>query len=437
MPGESSHVRKNKAAAQSQSTPSRKVLSLFTGAGGLDFGLEAAGFEVAGCVELDLDAQKTLRKNRPDWRLADPGDIHAHEPSGLLKSLGLKQGGVALVSGGPPCQPFSKSSFWVAGEAPGMRDPRAKTLRAYLDVVEAALPDAMLLENVKGITYSRSTKADEQEEAALDLLGRELGAINQRHGTNYIPYVLHLDAAAYGVPQHRERVFVFAAREAAELTQPRATHGDVEAEGDEDLVRFANAWDGIGDLDDPKNADPSLKLSGYWADLLPSIPEGRNYQWHTDGGGGDPLFGWRTKYWSFLLKLAKNRPSWTLQAQPGPATGPFHWRNRKLSVEEMALLQTFPRDYRIEGSYTSARRQIGNAVPPAVGELLGLAMRDVVYDEQVELVLNLIPELRDDCPRRHPVQKVPRKYLRMRGKHDQHPGTGKGPGAVRRLAKAA
>jgi DNA (cytosine-5)-methyltransferase 1 len=432
MPGKQSGARTQGRLK----TGSRRlnVLSLFTGAGGFDLGLEAAGFEVAGCVELDGDAQQTLGKNRPEWQLADPGDIHAHDPKRLLESFGLKSGEVALVSGGPPCQPFSKSSFWLAGAAPGMRDPRAATLRAYLDVVEAALPETMLLENVKGITYSRSTKSEEQEEAALDLLRRELSLINDRHGTNYTPYVLHLDAANYGVPQHRERVFVFAARGGAELTEPPATHGDV---GDSRLLRFATAWDGIGELDDPRMSEPTLKLSGYWANLLPSIPEGHNYQWHTPRGGGEPLFGWRTKYWSFLLKLAKNRPSWTLQAQPGPATGPFHWRNRKLSVAEMALLQTFPLAYAFEGSYLSARRQVGNAVPSAVGELLGLAIRRAVFGEDVERPLRLIPKLRDDCPRRHPIANVHPKYLGMRGIHEDHPGVGKGPGALSRLADAA
>lgn len=435
MPGKSSRARKDSRPKKVAPKP-LKVLSLFTGAGGLDLGLEAAGFEMAGCVEFDVDAQQTLVNNRPDWPLADPGDIHAHEPSALLKSFGIKSGELALVAGGPPCQPFSKSSFWVAGEAPGMRDPRAKTLRAYLDVVEAALPAAMLLENVKGITYSRSTKAGEQEEAALDLLRRELGAINERHGTKYEPHVLHLDAADYGVPQHRERVFVFAAREGAELEEPPATHG---VDDDGELLPFATAWDGIGELDDPKTKDPDLALTGYWADLLKSIPEGYNYLWHTSKGGGEPLFGWRRKYWSFLLKLAKDRPSWTLQAQPGPATGPFHWRNRKLSVAEMAALQTFPSDYEIYGSYLSARRQIGNAVPAALGEVLGLAIRNAVFGEKLDRALTLIPELRDDCPRRHPTQPVPEKYLTLRGKEHDHPGAGKGPGALKRqqLAEAA
>lgn len=423
---------------QTSSRPkTRKVLSLFTGAGGLDLGLEAAGFEIAGCVEFDGDARSTLSKNRPSWGVATPGNIHEHEPGELLKSFGLKQGEVALVSGGPPCQPFSKSAYWVNGEAPGMRDPRAATLRAYLAVVEAALPDAMLLENVKGITLARSSNGKKKEEAALDLLRRELDAINDRHNTSYVPHVIHLDAADYGVPQHRERVFVFAARGGTALTLPTPTHGDVEK--GHDGTRFTTAWDVLAELDSIKHDDPSLKLSGHWAKLLPSIPEGANYLWHTPRGGGEPLFGWRTKYWSFLLKLAKGRPSWTLQALPGPATGPFHWRNRRLSVEEMARLQTFPEDARqIVGSYFSQRRQIGNAVPSAAGELLGLAIRRQLFGERsVAYDLSLIPDIRNDQPRRHPVQKVPAEYHKLRGAHADHPGVGKGPRALQRVAQSA
>ena len=78
----------------------------------------------------------------------------------------------------------------------------------------------------------------------------------------------------------------------------------------------------------PKDED--LNVRGKWVGLLPSIPEGKNYLWHTSRGGGLPLFGWRTRYWTFLLKLAKNRPSWTIQAQPGPAVGPFHLSYKRL-----------------------------------------------------------------------------------------------------------
>src|SRR6185312_12245754 len=120
----------------------------------------------------------------------------------------------------------------------------------------------------------------------------------------------------------------------------------------------------------PAAAGAEHQLRGKWADLLPSIPPGMNYLWHTDRGGGEPLFGWRRRYWSFLLKLAPDQPSWTIQAQPGPATGPFHWDNRRLTGREMARLQTFPDDIQITGSLADAQRQIGNAVPSLLAEVL-------------------------------------------------------------------
>src|SRR5262249_52166051 len=129
------------------------VLSLFTGAGGLDLGLEAAGFQTRLCVEVDDDARATIRRNRPRWKLATPGDIHKHAPDDLLALAGLKAGELDLLAGGPPCQPFSKSGYWSAGDSKRLRDPRAATLDAYLRVFEAALPRTMLLENVRGLTF--------------------------------------------------------------------------------------------------------------------------------------------------------------------------------------------------------------------------------------------------------------------------------------------
>lgn len=400
------------------------TLSLFTGAGGLDAGLEAAKFDVVGCVELDADCRRTLEENRSDWPLIEPGDILAIEPKELLASVGVKPGELSLIAGGPPCQPFSKSSFWLTGEAPGMRDPRAETLRAYLRLVDEALPAAMLLENVKGIGFVGKGRATEEQ--ALEFLDLQLAQINKRHGTDYHACVLHLDAADYGVPQHRERVFVVASREGHRLTRPPATHGP-RAAGE---TRLTTAWDALAGLD--VELIDELRPRGRWADLLPSIPEGQNYQWHTPRGGGEPLFGWRTKYWSFLLKLAKERPSWTIQAQPGPATGPFHWDSRRLSVSEMAALQTFPTDWRITGSYGAARRQLGNAVPSAIGELLGKEIRHQVFGQRVSSGLSLIPVQRDDCPEPETPGKVPPAYLDLRAQHPAHPGTGRGPAAVKR-----
>lgn len=392
------------------------LLSLFTGAGGLDIGLEAAGFSSRLCVEVDADARATLNANRPAWRLAFPGDIHRVAPEKLVRQAGLRRGEVSLLAGGPPCQPFSKSAYWSHRGARRLEDPRSATLHAYLKVVEAAVPSVILLENVKGL-------ATDGKDEGLQLLRDELQAINRRQGTAYEPNVIHLNAADYGVPQIRERVFIVASVTGERFVRPEPTHGDQQG-----LEPYRTAWDAIGAFDTakwPTDLDPT----GKWAGLLKSIPEGQNYLWHTPKGGGEPLFGWRTRYWSFLLKLAKNQPSWTIQAEPGPATGPFHWKSRRLSIDELAALQTFPAGYRFSGDMRSAQRQIGNAVPCAIGELLGLEIRRQLFGARIRRGLLLIPPSHRRSPPSEHAHPVPREYHGLRGKHEDHPGAGRGPAA--------
>ncbi|WP_417596208.1 DNA cytosine methyltransferase [Oceanospirillum sp.] len=406
--------------------PAKKMISLFSGAGGLDLGLAAAGFINKLCVEIDPTAQQTLALNHPKWKIALPGDIHALTPKELLRQSGLKPMELTLLAGGPPCQPFSKSGYWATGDTSRLTDPRAKTLKAYLDIVCEALPEVVLLENVKGIAYS-------DKDEGLQLLVNELNKINRTKQTNYQPNVIALNAVDYGVPQSRERVFIIANREGKKFDLPAPTHfapEEVKGKG----KPYLTAWDAIGDLDsDLWPGD--VKPSGKWADLLPTIPEGQNYLWHTDNMGGVPLFGWRTRFWSFLLKLAKCKPSWTIQAQPGPATGPFHWKGRLLSTRELARLQTFPDNYQFVGDRRAAHMQIGNAVPPALGELFGLEIRRQFFGERVRRKLRLIPAKRNDCPLPEEPAPVPEKYLSLRGAHNAHPGTGKGPRAQKREQK--
>jgi DNA (cytosine-5)-methyltransferase 1 len=252
--------------------------------------------------------------------------------------------------------------------------------------------------------------------------------INSRHATKYRLTVLHMNAACYGVPQFRERVVLVASRSGYAFKRPNHTHGD----NNPSLEPYRTAWDAIGDLDQAKWSK-DLAPSGKWARLLPSIPEGENYLWHTPCSGGEPLFGWRTRFWSFLLKLAKSRPSWTIQAEPGPATGPFHWRNRLLSIRELCRLQTFPDNYSITGDRRAAQRQLGNAVPCVLAELLGLEIqRQLLRNSRVHSDLSLLPPRRGPTPARERTRKVPDDYLALRGNHRPHPGTGLGPRATRR-----
>jgi DNA (cytosine-5)-methyltransferase 1 len=388
---------------------------------------------IVGCVEVDADCRATLERNRPEWPLLQPGDVHAHRPSDLVHACRLRGEDPVLLAGGPPCQPFSKAAQWRNGTTARMQDARAATLRAFLDICAAATPDAMLLENVGGIITARRKHTGRVE--ALDLIRSRLASINRRCGTQYRLQILRVDAADYGVPQHRRRAFLFAARDGTELQVPAPTHSPRESDAvGRPRARYASAWDAIGDLDDP-DFDPELLPGGMWAELLPAIPEGWNYLYHTSRGPGEPLFGWRRRYWSFLLKLAKSRPSWTLQAQAGPATGPFHWRSRRLSTEELSRLQCFPRDWRFGGSPSSVRRQVGNAVPAPIGEMLGAAIREQVVRDAVELPPTpLVPSPRDDCPEPEAVLRVPERYLARRGLETDHPGEGRGPGARARAA---
>jgi DNA (cytosine-5)-methyltransferase 1 len=262
------------------------------------------------------------------------------------------------------------------------------------------------------------------KDEGLQLLLSAVRDINAKARTAYRPVVITLNAADFGVPQTRTRVFVIGSRDGRLFQAPRPAYRDPGLP-DGSGETWMTAWDAIGGLREPEDED--LVLSGKWADLLPSIPEGQNYQWHTDRMGGEPLFGWRRRYWNFLLKLAKNRPAWTIQAQPGPATGPFHWNNRRLSGAELARLQTFPSDIRIVGTRADIQRQIGNAVPSLLAEVLAREMRtQLLGGSRLRSNPRLLPMRAASVPPPEPCSPVPKKYLALAGQHSPHPGTGRG-----------
>ena len=392
-------------------------ISLFSGAGGLDIGLEAAGFDLKLCVENDEDCQRTLANNRPGWRLAQPPDIFRLHPEDLLRQTFVRRRSLDLLAGGPPCQPFSKAGYWHSGDSLRLRDPRAKTLHAYMKIVSKLLPRVILLENVEGIGFER-------KDEGLSLLKRKLREINRKNDTHYDPVVFRINAADFGVPQMRTRIFLIAARDGKRFRPPIPAHG-------EKRLPYITAWDAIGDLEG--DTDGTLQPKGTWTKLLPSIPEGKNYQWHTPRGGGKPVFGFRRRYWSFLLKLAKNKPSWTIQAQPGPSTGPFHWKSRLLSVRELARLQTFPDDYIITGNRRAVQRQIGNAVPPLIGEIIGREIAEQLLGQVSSAgPLQFSIERKRERPHPENTTRVPRRYVPFIRNHRAHPGEGKGPGALSR-----
>lgn len=403
-----------------------KLISLYTGIGGLDFGFEAAGYETCVAVEMDKFSCATLRANRPDWPVIE-ADINAVASDEILSVAKLKVGEADALIGGPPCQPFSKSSYWARGDSLRLDDPRADTLTAYLRVLRDTQPKTFLLENVGGLAFK-------SKDEGLRLLLDGIAEINRQCGTNYQPTWKLLKCAEFGVPQLRERVFLVGSRDGKSFEFPQPTHCDPDSQttlelNENSLKPYVTAWDAIGDLPRPNDLD-GLTVGGKWGDLLPSIPEGENYLWHTPRGGGKPLFGWRTRYWSFLLKLAKNRPSWTIQAQPGSAIGPFHWDNRKLTFEEMCRIQTFPDGLSMPFGRTEMQRMLGNAVPSLMAEHLGREMANQLLGKEISRIPVLATRCQVPIPDPSGVKAVPEKYLHMVGNHAPHPGTGKGKGAL-------
>jgi DNA (cytosine-5)-methyltransferase 1 len=380
------------------------VLSAFTGAGGLDLGLHAAGFDTIGCIECDNVTRSTIEANT-SWPLVSPNNIEDVAVRLEPADLDLVPGQLGILAGAPPCQPFSKAAQWARSGMSGLQDPRGATLHSFLTLAEKFLPKVILIENVPG--FVRGTNS------VLPAIEGRLTTIYQRTGVRYVLQVQKINAAHYGVPQHRERGIVIALREDAGFVWPEPTH----------LIAPVRAYDALRGL--KPNIVP--EASGKWAHLLPSIPEGWNYMYHTDRGRGRPLFGERTRFWSFLLKLAKAQPAWTLSANPGPATGPFHWGNRPLAIEEMLRLQTFPVSWKICGDRREQVRQIGNATPPLLAEVLGRALGEHIFGWRYSSPLKFgIERLRRVAPPRKP-GSVPREYRFLEGIHPPHPGPGKGP----------
>jgi DNA (cytosine-5)-methyltransferase 1 len=355
------------------------VVSLFSGAGGLDLAVERADAEplasgdtgsgllrVSVATDYNEPALQTLKANFVDTRTLT-GDIRKVSTEEILATAGLRSKEPVLVIGGPPCTPFSKSGFWLEQKRES-RDPNASLRDEYVRVVRESRPEAFILENVQGLTY-KTHKV--QFERLLKSLG-ELG---------YNPQWKVLLAADYGVPQLRRRVFVVGRRDGEKFEFPEPTHsGWSEHTRTFDTSKIphitaSQAFEGLPRL---VRASVDEIVDGNYGELAAEIPPGQNYLWHTERYGGRDRFEWRSRYWTFLLRLDPNRPSSTLQAQPGPWVGPFHWENvrtasgeeraRRLRVAEMLRLMSFPDDFKIDGSRADVQRQLGNAVPMELGK---------------------------------------------------------------------
>ena len=225
-----------------------KVISLFSGAGGMDIGFEMAGFETVVAVEYDKSCCQTLVTNKPELSIIQ-GDISNITTEQILKAGNLKATEPALVIGGPPCQSFS-----LAGKRMGMDDPRGMLVLEFIRVVRESLPVAFVMENVKGMVNWQGGKA-------INAIINEISQPILFEGNEYSYSISKtvLNAADYGASQFRERVFIVGNRINKQFRFPKATHGNSYNES-ADLFGYKKkpyntVWNAIGDL--PKADEPS------------------------------------------------------------------------------------------------------------------------------------------------------------------------------------
>ena len=351
------------------------TIDLFAGAGGIGIGAHLAGGELVLSLEINELCCKTIKQNS-DTHSGEivMGDVDLYSGQELRELANLSAQDTLVLIGGPPCQPFSKASYWTdpgddaryrQARANGIDsckpkpildakdDERRNLVDAFLNRVIEADADGFMMENVASILHPRNKCIIE------DFISKA-----EHHG--YKCNLVKANAADYGVPQIRQRVFVLAAKSSYPLT-PIPTHSDQLSNGQYEIDKHCYVTSGevLEDFSGEEFYEPEEVVAGKWEKELKEVPPGMNYKalsaW---AGHPNPIFVAETRFWNFLLKLSPTKPSWTIAATPGPWTGPFHWSGRRLRTTEMAALQSFPKNYTFAGSRRERVRQIGNAAPP-------------------------------------------------------------------------
>lgn len=366
-----------------------RTLSLFSGAGGLDIGFHRAGFDIVAAVEIEPAYCASLKANvGPGREFGENLHVHCEDIRSFDPNV-YANTGIRCVIGGPPCQTFSAAGRRSGGVL-GTDDERGQLFKAYCRVLAALEPEVFVFENVYGLPGANGGGPWREIVESFSALGYDLEATV-------------LDAADYGVPQHRERLFIVGSRNGL-YRFPLPTHGPDSGTG----IPFVSVRDAIWDLqneNEPSHAD----LGGLYGHLLPLVPPGLNYSFFTaEMGYPQPLFAWRSKFHDLLYKVDPETPSRTLKARPGKFTGPFHWKNRYFTAVELKRLQSFPDEYELVGTPDRIIEQIGNSVPPRLAQTIARSVRAQLLGG---------PEAPDLTPRPSGFKSTFRQRQRERTRH--------------------
>lgn len=356
--------------ALNEYSDNRDVISLFSGAMGLDIGLEKAGLNVVIGQDFDESCVKTMQANGHNVL---GGDIREIEPQKLLELAGLSVGEPFLICGGPPCQPFS-----TAGKRLGINDPRGSLFMDFIRMIDYIRPRFFVMENVKGI-MSASLKhvplAERDENDPDQRLGTVLDVIlSEFDKLGYKTVYGILDAVNYGVPQFRERFVLIGSRDNEGIFLPIPTHFQMHQDK---AYQWKTVRDAIADLEFDKGE--CATLSEERLRFLKMVPEGGNWRdlprdiIPVAMGGAYQSGGGKV---GFYRRLSYDQPSPTVVTSPvQKATMMCHpTQDRPLSIKEYALIQQFPDDWIFTGTTAAKYRQIGNAVPVGLAEAIGKAV---------------------------------------------------------------
>lgn len=328
-----------------------KVVSLFSGCGGLDLGLEQAGFEVIWANDMDKTAVETYRHNMPHTEVVE-GDIRKIALSDIPAC--------DVLVAGFPCQPFSS-----AGSRKGVTDERGTLFEEAIRVIEDKLPLVVIFENVRGILSTKNLDGS----LLLDSIVQTLEDLNPGYNVKY----QLLRASDYGVPQKRYRVIFVGLRKDLDLEYafPEPTHEE------SDLSLTVGRI--IENIEGAPNQDEIWELSPQSKTMVPFIPEGGSwkdipYEFLPDRLKKikDDMKKYRAP--NFYRRFARSEINGTITAAATPENcGILHpLLDRRYSVREVARIQSFPDDFIFVGDSLAGKyRVIGNAVPPTLGKVIG------------------------------------------------------------------
>lgn len=364
------------------------ALSFFSGAMGLDQGIERAGFEIRLACEVDKYCRQTIALNKPDMALI--GDINNYSADEVLSFAGLSRSDdVDLIIGGPPCQAFS-----TAGKRNGFNDIRGNAFLTYLDIALNIKPKILIIENVRGLLSCpmqhrpHEMRGSDYPDLSLDELpGGALNFVLSIIEKNGYSYSFNLyNSANFGTPQIRERVVIICTRDGIKPPFLIPTHAE---NGEMGLMQWKTFREATKNIKEHHHLNfPEKRLVYYrmlkegqnWRSLPKELQKealGKSYF----AGGGKT---------GFLRRLAWDKPSPTLVTHPAmPATDLAHpEEDRPLSIEEYKRLQEFSDHWQLAGPLIEQYKQVGNAVPASLGFAIGSLAMSLLKKEPIATLMN-------------------------------------------------